>query len=213
MTELIRVGVATSDVAFGAALCTFLGSAETVDVSGPLPSAHPLADLSDLDVAVVDLRLPGAIATVERLAGSTATLVLGATDPEAMIGAFDAGASSYVDEEATFEEIAEAVQHLVQGHAIVPPPLLGALLKHVIRRHRAEREAREQLGVLTPREREVFDLVATGADNATVAQQLYISPATARTHVQRVFKKLDLHSRAEAVAFAIRCGLYPGGER
>lgn len=209
---MIRVGVATSDVAFGAALCTFLGSDEAVEVSGPFPATDPLGDVTDLDVAVVDLRLPGASAAMGRLAGSVAVLVLGATDPDAMISAFDAGASSYVDEDATFEEIAEAVQHLVQGHAIVPPPLLGALLKHVIRRHRAEREAREQLGALTPREREVFDLVATGADNATVAEQLFISPATARTHVQRVFKKLDVHSRAEAVAFAIRCGLYPGGD-
>ena len=99
---------------------------------------------------------------------------------------------------------------LPQARRRSPPALLGHLLRHVVQRRRAEREALELLERLTPRAREVFELAARGYRHVEVAEELYISAATARTHLQRGFAKLDVHSRGELVALAARCGLEVG---
>lgn len=217
MTGPIRVAVATAEDALSAALSAYLRRRPEVEVvAAPHPSEEShLAPGggSRFDAMVLDLRIPHAIERLPQLSLTAPVLVLGPSEPNTMIDAFDAGAASYIDDDASFQEISDAIQHLVRGHAVVPPPLLGALLNHVIVRRRSERAARQQLELLTAREREVFELVAQGVDNAGIADRLYISPATARTHVQRVFQKLELHSRAEVIAFAIRCGIYPDGAR
>lgn len=214
-TGPIRVAVATAADALSAALAAYLRrrpGVEVVVTSSLSEETHPgPADGDRFDAVVLDLRVPDAIERLTHLSSSAPVMVLGPSEPDTVIAAFDAGAASYVDDDASFQEISDAVQHLVRGHAVVPPPLLGALLNHVIVRRRGERAARQQLELLTAREREVFDLVAQGTDNAGIADRLYISPATARTHVQRIFQKLELHSRAEVIAFAIRCGIYPDG--
>lgn len=210
MTESIRIAVASADDAFSAALCAYLRGREGAHVVESCDvDVIAAAAVETLDAVFLDIRSPDAMARLRRLSLISPTLVLGPGEPNAMIAAFDAGAGSYIDADAAFEEIAAAIRQLVQGHAVVPPPLLGALLRHVITRRRGEEAAREQLEALTKREREVFDLASAGANNATIADRLFISPATARTHVQRVFQKLDLHSRAELIAFAMRCGIYP----
>lgn len=199
-----------AESAFAAALCTYLASDKRIVVSGPHESLERLtvaAGQETLGVLILDT-IPASDSAWEELAVGSLILAMGPTDPDQMIQAFSAGAASYVDDDASFEEIADAVHKLVNGEAVVPPSLLGALLKHVVRRRRGEAAARDMLATLTPREREVFDLISTGADNVAIAAQLFISPATVRTHGQRVFRKLDVHSRAEAVSFAIQCGIY-----
>ena len=124
-----------------------------------------------------------------------------------MLDAVAAGATGVVEAEATFDEIANVIGQVAVGHAVVPPAMLGALLRSVVDRRRREREAQQELDVLTPREREVFEQAARGRDRDGIAGALFISPATARTHLQRVFAKLGIHSKAEAVALAARCGL------
>ncbi len=211
MSEPIRVGVASKDSSFAASLCAYLGSDDANRIRGPYDTAADLiaaARADGLDLVVLDLNLWLESQESEPW-GPVASLVLGPTDADQMIHAFTHGASSYLDDDSPFEEIAAAVKTLAEGHAVVPPSLLGSLLKHVVRRRRLESAAREKLEMLTKREREVFELIASGADNATIAAELYISPATARTHSERVFKKLDVHSRAETMHFAIQCGIYP----
>lgn len=212
MNEPIRVGVGATDGSFGASLCAYLGSYADNIVHGPYQLADALSEAvaaDKLDLVVVDIEFWNDCCELEP-GLPVASLVLGPTDADQMIRAFSQGASSYLDEDASFEEIAVAVETLADGHAVVPPALLGALLKHVVQRQRLESSARQRLERLTRREREVFELMATGADNAKIASQLYISPATVRTHCERVFKKLRVHSRAEAVHFAVQCGIYPG---
>jgi DNA-binding NarL/FixJ family response regulator len=85
--------------------------------------------------------------------------------------------------------------------------MIGDLLDGLIRRRRAENEARERIVRLTPRERNVLSLLIEGADNNRISQALVISPQTARTHVQNVLAKLEVHSRLEAVAFVGRAGI------
>ncbi len=93
--------------------------------------------------------------------------------------------------------------------------MLGGLLRHVVHRRRAARADLDRLATLTSRERDVLELVAGGLDRAAIAERLFISTDTVRTHLMRMFRKLDVHSQREAVAFAARCGLAtdPEGER
>jgi len=142
--------------------------------------------------------------------------VLGTGSAEEMIAAVEAGAMGYMDSDSAFETIAETVRSLAKGVATVEPKLLGALLRHVVERRRAERETRKLLDVLTPRENQMFTLLAQGLTSREAADRLFISSQTVRTHTQRIMTKLDLHSRSELVALAARCGFdlsaIPDGE-
>lgn len=136
-----------------------------------------------------------------------AVLAVGPDNSAVMVAAIEGGAIGYVLDDVPFDQIVQAVDQSLEGHAVVPSHMLGALLRRVVERRRVERADRERLMSLTERERQVFGLAVRGMSNEELAQRLFMSPATARTHLQRVFKKLDIHSRAEAVAFAVRSGL------
>lgn len=178
-------------------------------VSAALAAAgyHPVGADPEAPVTVVGGDATDLREAVAAAPDTTLVLAVGPDDPEVMVELLEAGAFGYVLEEAGFERICEAVAQLLDGHAVVPPAMLGTLLRRIVVRRRVERGDAERLAALTGREREVLELVAQGCDNDAIADRLYISPATARTHLQRVFKKIDVHSRAEAVAFAARCGI------
>ena len=91
--------------------------------------------------------------------------------------------------------------------------MLGPLLRHLIERRREAASAADQLVQLTPREREVLALLADGLDQRAIGAALFISPETARTHIQRLLRKLGVHSRAEAVDLITRNGLVDRLER
>jgi DNA-binding NarL/FixJ family response regulator len=97
-------------------------------------------------------------------------------------------------------ELITAIRALYRGEAMVPPMMLGPLLAALIRRRREQAAIMQRLSGLTRREREVLLLVCRGADSRTIAEELVISPETARTHVQNVLSKLGVHSRLEAAA-------------
>ncbi|HEX6220014.1 MAG TPA: helix-turn-helix transcriptional regulator, partial [Acidimicrobiia bacterium] len=87
------------------------------------------------------------------------------------------------------------------GGGVVPPDLLGRLLRHLVDRRRSL-VAPPGFADLTPREKEVFRLAARGARKEEIGETLFISPATARTHLQRVYEKLGIHSQSELIALA-----------
>ena len=138
---------------------------------------------------------------------SVPTLILGPDNSQAMIQAVEAGALGYLSRESTFGDIKQGIATVAEGTAVIPPFMLGSLLHHVVERRRGETAALEQLEGLTPREREVFEMAASGLGHKGVAERLFMSPATARTHLHRIFKKLDIHSKAELVALAASCGI------
>lgn len=179
------------DPQYFGALTAFLSAQPAVEVVDP----------ADADVCVVG---PDHL---ERVGGRGAPLVIGPDDPMAMIAAVENGAVGYLTEHSSLDEVFRAVRSVADGEAVVPPLMLGSLLRHVVQRRRAERADLELLGSLTGREREVFDLVAAGLDRAAISERLFVSVGTVRSHLQRVFRKLDVHSQAEAVALAARCGL------
>jgi two-component system NarL family response regulator len=90
---------------------------------------------------------------------------------------------------------------------VVPPGLLGPLVRHLLTRQGERTAALLTVARLSPREREVLSLLGRGVDNRSIADALLISPQTARTHVQNILSKLRVHSRAEAASVALRAGI------
>jgi DNA-binding NarL/FixJ family response regulator len=210
---VIRVAIACQDANFAGALAS-LADAQDLTVSALVDSLPLLAyavENGEVNmIAAVDPSIFPPDRVVE-VAGQLPVLMVGRPDnASAMIASVEAGALGYADSEAPLEDLIEAIRSVAHGVAVIPPVLLGSLLRHVVDRQRAQRKARERLAVLSVRERQVFELTARGFDKQAVANELFISSGTARTHVQNAFRKLNLHSVAELVALASECGLEVG---
>jgi DNA-binding NarL/FixJ family response regulator len=118
-----------------------------------------------------------------------------------LVDAFDAGASGLLTKSASLADLLEAIHDVSRGDVVVPRSLLAELIRHLVARRRVREGGRALLDRLTTREHEVLALLASGADNRAIASALFISPLTARTHVQNVLRKLRVHSRLEAAMF------------
>ena len=144
---------------------------------------------------------------IETLSRGITLIAAGPPDVEAMLMAVEHGALAYVEAGAPYTDFAVAIEGANRGEASVPPRMLGGLLQRVIEQQREQRLVAEQLDVLSPREMQVFELVVQGADKHVLAEQLFISPETARTHIQNVMNKLGANSRVELVGLAAAAGL------
>jgi DNA-binding NarL/FixJ family response regulator len=130
-----------------------------------------------------------------------------------LLHAIESGAAGYVTGHGGLAGVVEAIHTIARGESVVPPAMLGPLLRRLIERQRQAAQAAERLVTLTPREREVLSLLVDGRDAAGIAATLYISPETARTHIQRVLRKLGVHSRLEAITLVATTGLADRLER
>jgi DNA-binding NarL/FixJ family response regulator len=126
--------------------------------------------------------------------------------------AMRAGASGFLLKTAPPDQLAGAVRAVVAGDALLAPEITRRLLDSFVRRP-PPGAGPQGLDELTKRELEVLGLVASGLSNAEIAQQLYVSEATVKTHVARVFAKLDVRDRAQAVIAAYESGLVQAGAR
>lgn len=212
----LRVLLADEQSLFREAVRVVLSREADIEVVGEARDGlQAVAEVERLkpDVALLDSNLPncdGVHATLqitERVAGCRVILVTGQEEQRLLIDALEAGASGYLTKESPLVDLIEAVRAVHRGEVLVPPRMLGALLRQLIKRRREHDVAANRMANLTRREREVLALLAQGADNERIAQRLVISPETARTHVQNVLGKLDVHSRLEAAAFVRQNGL------
>jgi len=160
------------------------------------------------DVVLLDLRLPQ-LSGVEVMRQArprlpaTRFLVLTTYDTDEYIGpALAAGAQGYLLKDATPDELVRAVRALMQGGAALEPGVAARLLGRM-----SEGEAEE----LSVRELEVLRLLVAGASNKSVAAQLGLSENTVKSHISHIFSKLNVQSRAEAVAVALQTGIVPMG--
>lgn len=178
-------------------------------VDGAAAAARLVADIPT-DIVLVDASLivPAAeesLAATRRSAKLVVISEQGSLD--ALLQAVETGAHGFVSEDMSVAEVMAALRQVHAGGMHVPPALLRPLLDELLARSRRTRQAVELLGRLTRREREVLELLAEGCAHDEVAEILVISPQTARTHIQNVLGKLEVHSRVEAAALAMRYGL------
>ena len=187
---------------------------EVVAEAGTADDAVALAQEHAPHVALLDVRLPGCdgartTARIKQSVPACGILVLSGFDgdDELLMRVVEAGASGFLMKESPLSELIEATRAVARGETVIPPGLLGSLLDHLLGRRKKQDEALNHISRLTRREREVLSYLAEGADNSVIAQELYISPETVRTHVQKILGKLNVHSRLEAAAFVIYNGL------
>jgi DNA-binding NarL/FixJ family response regulator len=154
-------------------------------------------------VAVVDVRMPRLTgiqiaARVSRTAPEAAVILYTAYGDRALLSeALDAGVRGFVLKEAPLQDLTRAVQMVADGSVYIDPVLAGVLAS-------AESERMPQL---TKREREVLRLLADGLTNQEIGKQLFLSPETVRTHVQKAMRRLEADTRTQAVALALKQSL------
>jgi DNA-binding NarL/FixJ family response regulator len=212
----VRVLLADSQSLFREAVRAILDDEDDLEVVGEARAGDEAvlqAGRVRPHVALVDAELPvhDGVETTRLIAGQVPdcrVLVLaGGGEEDVLDRAIEAGAQGFLPKESPLVELISAVRAIHRGETIVPPLMLGPLLHRLIDRRREQEEAHQILSRLTNRERQVLGLLAVGADSASIAEELVISPETSRTHIQNILKKLGVHSRLEAAAFAIQNGM------
>jgi DNA-binding NarL/FixJ family response regulator len=167
------------------------------------------------DVVLMDIRMPkvdGIQATAE-IAGTRGleevrVLILTTYDTdEYVFDALQAGASGFLLKDAGPAELLHAIRVIAAGEALLAPRITRRLIGHFAASRAAAKAAEDRLAVLTEREREVLALVGEGLSNQEIGARLFLSPATARTHVSRAMTKLGARDRAQLVVIAYQTGL------
>lgn len=134
-------------------------------------------------------------------------VVAAVEDLDLLTEAIEAGADGFLSKAVSLDRLVQAVRAISRGETVVPPNLLGPLLDQLLGRRSLKDAAFRLLAELTKREREVLAILAVGGGNQIIAERLAISPETARTHIQNVLTKLNVHSRLEAAALVNRNGI------
>ena len=186
---------------------------ESADGFAALEAARELRP----DVVLMDIRMPNldGIEATRRIAATDAApriLILTTFDLDDYVyEALRAGASGFLLKDARGEELCGAVRTVAAGEALLSPAITRKLIESYMRRPPPAAQP-TTLGELTPRELEVLRLLARGMSNNDIARELFVGDATVKTHVARIFSKLDLHDRAQAVVLAYESGLVQAGE-
>jgi two-component system NarL family response regulator len=212
--EVIRVLVADDQALFRRGLDVVLSVEEDIKVVAEAADGEAaVARATELapDVVLMDIRMPGvngieAARRIRELLPSTRILMLTVSDEENdLYEAVKAGANGYLLKDIAIEEVATAIHAVVRGHSLISPSMASKLLSE-FKALASQAAEREELPapVLTARELEVLKLVARGMSNREVAEHLYISENTVKNHMRNILEKLHLHSRMEAVMYAVR---------
>lgn len=167
-------------------------------------------DVILLDIAMPDMDGIEICRQLKRSLPNAAVLVLSAFDTEeAVTAALTAGASGYVVKTIDHQRLVEGIRAISRGEMLLSPTVAARVVQQLARtRQEKEREA-DALQALTPREREVFRLVAHGCTNAEIAERLVLSEKTVKTHVRNISNKLNLAGKAEMRVLAAQLGLVP----
>ncbi len=211
----VRVLVVDDHALFRRGICQVLLGEDGIEVVGEGDdgeAAVALAEELAPDVVLMDVRMPnvGGIEATRRLAASLPTariLMLTVSDEEDdLYEAIKAGAAGYLLKEISIEEVADAVRAVVQGQTLISPSMASKLIVEFATLARRADESHDRVPAprLTGRELEVLKLVAQGLTNRDIGVQLFISENTVKNHVRNILEKLHLHSRMEAVLYAVK---------
>jgi NarL family two-component system response regulator LiaR len=184
-----------------------------------LPPVHSSEEAVELvrehhpDVVLMDIEFRGAMSGIEatrhikQMSPATQVVVMTAHEDERLlVEAVEAGASGFLRKTEGVDELMGAIRAAAAGEILVDRVALARLLPRVARERERRRDAQLLLSQLTDREREILTLLSEGLRNDDIAARLFISPQTVQTHVRNLLGKLGVHSKLEAVAFAVRNG-------
>ncbi len=171
------------------------------------------------DVVLMDVRMPelNGLDAADRILSASLdppvrVLMLTTFDIDDYVyEALRVGASGFLLKDAPAEELVRAVRVVAAGEALLAPSVTRRLIADVTSRRAARRSEPAQLTALTPREREVLELIARGLSNTEIAESLFVAEQTVKTHVGKVLSKLHLRDRAQAVVLAYETGVVTPG--
>ena len=208
----IRVLICDDHALFRRGLIMVLESEEGIEVVAEAEDGEEAvlkAEETAPDVVLMDVRMPkmSGIEATRAIAESVPTtkiLMLTVSDEEEdLYEAVKAGATGYLLKEISIEEVANAIRAVMTGQSLISPSMASKLLTEF---NNLSKQAPQKVMVpkLTDRELQVLKLVAQGMSNREVADELFISENTVKNHVRNILEKLHLHSRMEAVVYAVR---------
>ena len=210
--EPVRVLVVDDQELFRRGLIMLLGGDIDIEVVGEAAdgiTATELAITTAPDVILLDVRMPRrtgveACRAIKEAVPATKIIMLTVSDEEAdLYESVKNGASGYLLKDSSIEEVAQAIRVVNEGQSLISPSMAVKLIDEFKQMSKPEREQGPALR-LTERELEVLRLVAKGLNNREVAKELFISENTVKNHVRNILEKLQLHSRMEAVMYAMR---------
>jgi DNA-binding NarL/FixJ family response regulator len=216
--EQVTVVVADDQSAVREGLVLLLGTLPGITVAGEAADGEAAVDLvaeAHPQVVLMDLNMPGTggVAATARITaehpGTRVVVLTTYADDESIIGALRAGALGYLTKDATRAEIGRAIQAAAAGQAVLDPGVQQRLLSAAARAPETPAAAPGEVlndDELTPREAEVLKLIAAGQSNREIARTLFVSEATVKTHVNRIFAKTGSRDRAQAIRYAYTRG-------
>jgi DNA-binding NarL/FixJ family response regulator len=218
---MIKVMLADDEALIRAGIRLILGNAEEIEIvaeAGDGREAVELARRHTVDVALLDIRMPkvdglAAAAEIRRLVPRTQVVMLTTFGEEEYVArALRAGAAGFLLKDTPPDELIQAVRVAARGEAILSPRITRQLIdRYVGPEDTRAAEAKQQLAVLTDKEREVVVLVGRGQSNGEIAASLFMSEGTAKAHVSRILNKLGCTNRVQAAILAHDAGLLPPG--
>jgi DNA-binding NarL/FixJ family response regulator len=215
--EPIRVLVVDDQQLFRRGLTMLLAvepGLEVVGEAGDGFEGTTMAETAAPDVVLLDVRMPKrsgieACLAIKQSVPTAKIIMLTVSDEEAdLYEAVKSGASGYLLKDSSIEEVAQAIRVVADGQSLISPSMAIKLIDEFKQMSRPERASGPALR-LTERELDVLRLVAQGHSNKEIAVRLFISENTVKNHVRNMLEKLQLHSRMEAVMYAVRGGVSP----
>ncbi|MDQ2631205.1 MAG: response regulator transcription factor [Actinomycetota bacterium] len=212
----VKVMVVDDDELMRAGLRAVLSSDDEIEVVEDAGDGHQAvrrARRSRPDVVLMDIRMPeldGIAATEQLLAAAPEAKVVILTtfeEDEYIHGALRAGASGFLLKRTSPEELTAAVHRVAAGEALLSPSVTRRVIDQMVSRPLPRAGDDPRLAELTPREREVLELIARGLSNREIADQLVVEETTVKTHVKRVLTKLGVRDRVHAVILAYEAGV------
>jgi DNA-binding NarL/FixJ family response regulator len=216
VSAAIRVLVVDDQALVRGGFRVLVDSAEDLEVVGEAETGRRAVELVrelEPDVVLMDVRMPDmdGLAATEAIAGlriDTRVLMLTTFDlDEYVFGALRAGASGFLLKDTPPADLLAGIRIVAQGDSLLAPSVTRHLIEEFVRRPSADRPAARELTGLTEREIEVLSLVARGWSNQEIGEALFVTPATAKTHVSRLLMKLDARDRAQLIVIAYETGL------
>ena len=219
----VRVGVVDDQPLIRTGLRTMIEHAADLELVGEAADGEQAVELARRhrpDVVLMDVRMPvldgieatRRITSEPDLAGVRVIMLTTFDVDDYVHAAIRAGASGFLLKDAPPEDVLDAIRVVARGDALLAPSVTRRIIEELAARPDPRKASPPQLDILTAREREVLALVGRGLSNSEIGEQLYVSTATAKTHVSHVMTKLYARDRAQLVVVAYESGLGRPGE-